>query len=137
MTKDSNSGEGAGKGAGGNSGWGFHSPLDLRATNPGEWQLLSPLVYTSKAGGVWIVPKGFITDLASIPRAARILIDRNGPSRPAATLHDYLYATGAVSRAEADSLFLEALEAASVSWVTRRLMHSAVRVAGWMFYRGE
>ena len=125
------------EGVGGDSIWGFHSPLDLRATNPGEWQLLSPLVYTSKAGGVWIVPKGFITDLASIPRAARILIDRNGPSRPAATLHDYLYATGAVSRAEADLLFLEALEAASVSWVTRHLMHSAVRVAGWMFYRGE
>ena len=119
------------------SGWGFHSPLDLRATNPGEWQLLSPLVYTSKAGRVWIVPKGFITDLASIPRTARILIDRNGPSRPAATLHDYLYATGAVGRAEADSLFLEALEATSVGWVTRHLMHSAVRVAGWMFYRGN
>ena len=119
-----------------NESWGFHSPLDLRAKNPGEWQLLSPLVYTSKVGKVWIVPKGFTTDLASIPRAARILIDRNGPSRPAATLHDYLYATGAVSRAEADSLFLEALEAASVGWVTRHLMHSAVRVAGWMFYRG-
>lgn len=114
----------------------FSTHLDLRATNPGEWQLLSPLVYTSKAGKVWIVPKGFITDLASIPRSARILIDRNGPSRPAATLHDYLYATGAVGRVEADALFLEALEAASVGWVTRHLMHSAVRVAGWVFYRG-
>ena len=115
----------------------FSTHLDLRATNPGEWQVISPLVYTSKAGRVWIVPKGFITDLASIPRTARILIDRNGSSRPAAVLHDYLYATGAVGRVEADSLFLEALEAASVGWMTRHLMHSAVRVAGWMFYRGN
>ena len=108
----------------------FSTPLDLRATNPGEWQLLSPLVYTSSAGDIYIVPSGMITDLASIPKLLRPAIDRNGLSRPAAVLHDYLYLIGSLSRKQADELFLEALLSCGVGSIVAKGMYWAVRAFG-------
>lgn len=108
----------------------FSTPLDLRATNPGEWQLLSPLVYTSKAEDIYIVPTGMITDLASIPKLLRPAIDRNGLSRPAAVLHDYLYLIGSLSRKQADELFLEALLSCGVSSFVAKGMYWSVRAFG-------
>lgn len=108
----------------------FSTPLDLRATNPGEWQLLSPLVYTSSAGDIYIVPAGMITDLASIPKLLRPAIDRNGLSRPAAVLHDYLYLIGSLSRKQADELFLEALLSCGVSSLVAKGMYWSVRAFG-------
>lgn len=108
----------------------FSTPLDLRATNPGEWQVISPLVYTSKAGDIYIVPTGMITDLASIPKFLRPAIDRNGLSRPAAVLHDYLYLIGSLSRKQADELFLEALLSCGVSRFIAKGMYLAVRAFG-------
>ena len=87
---------------------GFQTPLDLRAYQPGEWLLLSPLEYRSDSHGHgFTVPKNFITDLASIPRVLRGVFDQNGVSRPAAVLHDYLYCARLTTRAEADGLFLD------------------------------
>ena len=108
----------------------FSTPLDLRATNPGEWQLLSPLVYTSIAGDIYIVPTGMITDLASIPKLLRPAIDRNGLSRPAAVLHDYLYLIGSLSRKQSDELFLEALLSCGVSSLVAKGMYWSVRAFG-------
>ena len=108
----------------------FSTPLDLRATNPGEWQLISPLVYASSAGDIYIVPTGMITDLASIPKLLRPAIDRNGLSRPAAVLHDYLYLIGNLSRKQADELFLEALLSCGVSGFVAKGMYWSVRAFG-------
>ena len=108
----------------------FSTPLDLRATNPGEWQLLSPLVYTSSVGDIYIVPTGMITDLASIPKLLRPAIDRNGLSRPAAVLHDYLYLIGSLSRKQADELFLEALLSCGVGSIVAKGMYWSVRAFG-------
>lgn len=107
----------------------FEGYLDLRAGKPGEWVLLSPLSF-----GEYTVPAGFTTDLASIPRTVRPLVDRNGSSRAASVLHDWLYATRPVSRKEADALFLEALEASGVGWV-RYAMYCGVRAGGWVFWK--
>lgn len=108
----------------------FSTPLDLRATNPGEWQVISPLVYTSKAGDIYIVPTGMITDLASIPKLLRPAIDRNGLSRPAAVLHDYLYLIGSLSRKQSDELFLEALLSCGVGSFIAKGMYWSVRAFG-------
>ena len=108
----------------------FSTPLDLRATNPGEWQVIYPLVYTSNDGDIYIVPTGMITDLASIPKLLRPAIDRNGLSRPAAVLHDYLYLIGSLSRKQADELFLEALLSCGVNSIVAKGMYWAVRAFG-------
>jgi len=117
----------------------FLTPLDLRAYKPGEWVVLLALIYMAKSGVRHIVPRGFITDLASIPAFLRGLFNVNGLSREPAVLHDFLYCIQYTTRAEADALFLEALESAGVGWATRYSMYLAVRAGGWMYWgkRGD
>ncbi len=67
----------------------FPAPLDLRH-QPGAFYLtLSPFPYVG-AREYWIVPSWFRTDLTSVPRSFRWLIDVGGDHAPAAVLHDYL-----------------------------------------------
>lgn len=112
----------------------FLTPLDLRAYKPGEWVVLSGLLYLALNGARYMVPRGFVTDLASIPAFLRWLIDPDGPSRQAAVLHDFLYCIHYQTRAEADALFLEALEACGVGWATRHAMYLGVRSGGWVYW---
>lgn len=112
----------------------FLTPLDLRAYKPGEWVVLLGLLYLARNGARYMVPRGFITDLASIPRALRWLIDPDGPSRQAAVLHDFLYCIHYLPRAEADALFLEALESCGVGRATRWAMYLGVRAGGWVYW---
>lgn len=72
----------------------FRSELDLIAIDgrPDLWRFGAPLVW--EAGNETItVPKGFITDMASIPHLIDWLpnLDRDGLSRRPAALHDWLY----------------------------------------------
>jgi len=81
-----------------------------------------------------IVPAGFVTDFASIPRVAQVIIPKD-VGRRAAILHDWLYATngcrGFFTRAQADAIFLEALGVLNVFPPARWAMYSAVRLGGW------
>lgn len=113
----------------------FLTPLDLRAYKPGEWVVLLALIFMATDGKRYIVPRGFITDLASIPRLLRALFDVNGESRAAAVLHDFLYCIQHTTRAEADALFLEALKSCGVPWATRYSMYLGVRAGGWMYWQ--
>ena len=82
-------------------------------------------------GEVILVPRGYMTDFASIPRAARSFIDIFGNNAEAAVAHDWLYAVGeAGKRPYADDLFRYALMEQGVNLVTRNLMHAAVNAGG-------
>lgn len=65
-------------------------------------------VLFSYNGKSYIVPKGFISDGASIPKIFWSLIAPciDGRSIRAAVIHDWLYHTGILSRADADKIFL-------------------------------
>lgn len=116
---------------------GFLAPLRLEAHSANTWKLTHELIYLSKDSRLHRVPVGFKTDLASIPRLARVLIPINGKHRSAAVLHDFFYELKGkvkgrvVSRAEADNLFLEAMESEGVSYWKRYTMYWAVRAAFW------
>lgn len=78
----------------------FKSELCLTAIGgrPDLWRFTSPLIWEASNGpagpGETItVPKGFITDMASIPHVLDWLpnLDRMGLSRRPAALHDWLY----------------------------------------------
>lgn len=93
-----------------------------------------------------VVPRGMITDLSSVPRPTRPIIDRVGPHLEASILHDFLYVawqslTGREARSEdrrfADELFLIAMIEAGVGWLKRNAIYSAVRVGGWSAYEGR
>lgn len=59
-------------------------------------------------GKSYIVPKGFISDGASIPSIFWGLIAPciDGRTLRASIIHDWLYSTGILSRADADKVFL-------------------------------
>lgn len=72
----------------------FKSELDLIAIDgrPDLWRYGAPLIWDTDAETI-VVPKGFITDMASIPHFIDWLpnLDRTGLSRRPTALHDWLY----------------------------------------------
>lgn len=114
----------------------FTTPLRLEATTPGRWMLTSDLIWHSDTER-YVVPRGFETDLASIPRIFRWLLNQNGNSRRPAVLHDYLYRMQPISRAEADAIFRRALEVEGVILPGRWLYWLGVRLGGWIAWRGH
>lgn len=100
----------------------------------GEWVLFTDVVFRDSRGRTWVVPAGFITDLASIPRIARGIIEVNGKHRRAAVLHDYFYVMQQIRRAEADALFLEAMTVLKVPALQRHAMWASVRAGGWVYW---
>lgn len=110
----------------------FRTPLRVQASNvAGYWFLTDPLVWDDGITRIE-VPRFFVTDLASIPAPMRGILDTNGRSRRAAVLHDHAYAVGAMTRKEADQLFLRALMAEGVISIGRGLYYLGVRAAGWV-----
>jgi hypothetical protein len=119
----------------------FHAIPALHIGKGNRWILAGPLLYYSKLYDLHIqVPKQFKTDLASIPRGFRNIININGPHRAPAIVHDWLYAVRGemvsvrLSRADCDEIFREAMKHAGVSWLVRNIMYSAVRVGGWLSF---
>ena len=97
---------------------------------PDYWFLAEPLVWVSPGLRVQI-PKGFKTDLASIPAVIRNLLDVNGRSRCPAILHDWLYSSGILTREDADEHLRLALSEYGESPVTARVYWLGVRAGGW------
>lgn len=78
------------------------------------------------------VPKGFVTDLASIPRLLWRILPPIGAYDAAAVIHDFLYRTNGVTRKQADAVFNEAMALHQVSALVRWAMYRGVRLGGWV-----
>lgn len=76
--------------------------------------------------GGFTVPKGFVTDGATIPRIFWAILPPVHRYMPAAIVHDYLLTQG--PRAEADRQFKILLKRLNISRLRRFLMASAVRL---------
>lgn len=119
----------------------FTDPLDVRQDGD-EWVTLRDFSYwtdceeseaplSERCRTRIVVPAGFRTDFASIPRLLWPLIGHPaGRYAQAASLHDWLYRNHLVSRAEADRIFREAMGTLGVPAWKRSLMWAAVRVGG-------
>ena len=77
-----------------------------------------------------IVPAGFVTDFASIPRPFWSLLRPDGEYAYAAVIHDYLYWTQGRPRAVSDKIFKQAMEDFGVDAVTVATIYEAVRIGG-------
>ena len=77
-----------------------------------------------------IVPVGFVSDLASIPRLFWSAIRPEGRHAYAAIVHDYLYWSQDRPREEADQIFRIAMEDSKVAPTTVRTIYEAVRLGG-------
>lgn len=99
----------------------------LSKFNDGVYYLRAPIKWSSKEFGVSVVvPVGFVTDLASIPRGFWSLVPRDGPYADAAIVHDYLYWYQIVSKSDADRIFLRAMKDLEVSSGTAQAIYAAV-----------
>jgi len=110
----------------------FVTDLILQAEGPDFWIVQAPLQWREDNGELIVVPVGFRTDLASIPRLFRNLpfLDPNGISRRPAVLHDYLYSKQ-VTRISADYKLFKALRVEGASYATAWTFWAAVRCFGW------
>lgn len=98
------------------------------------YSLLAPLVFEWKKGrstNSVTVPRGFLTDFASVPPVARKFIPPVGPYAPATVIHDWLYKNKINDRKRADDVFLLAMKACGVNWITRSIIYRACRLFGW------
>lgn len=103
---------------------GFKTSLKVEKIGKNKWLLLAPLVFEGSA--VVIVPAGFETDFASVPRAAWWFCSpAAGNHAKPSVLHDYLCETSS-SQEFADKLFLEAMASNGVGRTKRHVMYWAV-----------
>ena len=125
----------------------FKTPLTVEVMESGNtFKLVYPFTQRSKRLKVSVcVPRGFVTDFASIPRGARLIIPKLGRHIKASVVHDYLYRHHIIkisdqvsyifNRKQADDLFLEGmLNLGAILWKAR-LMYWAVRIGGWLAWR--
>lgn len=104
------------------------SPLLLEPYGDRKWILKEEYVY--EINGYYLkVPKGFITDLASVPRVLWVFFPPYGKYTEAAVVHDYLYSkindTG-INRELADKIFNHIMKELGVSFYKRNSMYRAV-----------
>lgn len=98
-----------------------------------EWTLIASIRYKTSFGQ-WRVPRGFVTDFASIPKFIWSLYPPHGQYTRAAIIHDYLYQDQLVARKIADQVFKEQMQNDGVSWFTRNVFYLAVRTFGGPIY---
>jgi hypothetical protein len=119
---------------------GFLTPLRFEKIGAQRWLLLEPLVYRSESfAGVFVVPRGFQTDLASIPRVLWVIAPKVDIYDQATVLHDCAYANALTTYSDervylikefCDALFLEALRSLHVNAFRAQLMYLAVKRFG-------
>jgi len=114
----------------------FKTNLDVRSK--GEfWKLLSPLIFESEEFGEIVVPKGFLTNFASVPRIPVVYALFGNTSHSSATLHDFLYSKDTdFTRKTADGIFIEAMRSRKQPKWRRVPMYWAVRLFGKWHYKG-
>jgi hypothetical protein len=83
-------------------------------------------------GASVIVPEGFVTDLASVPRILWAIFPPFGRYTEAAVVHDYLYRIEA-DRKEADKEFYYIMRDEGVKKWKAKLMYWAVRLFGGIY----
>jgi hypothetical protein len=110
--------------------------VSLASEKNNRWKLIHRLVFVSDDIGEIIVPAGFETDFASVPRLPLVYMTTGDTARQAAVVHDYLYSIAQHPRKVADEVFLDAMKVSGVPWIKAHLMYRAVRLFGWMHYQG-
>ena len=85
-----------------------------------------------------VVPSGFRTDFASVPRFLWAVFPPTGYYQRAASLHDFCYCRGkmlVLTRWDADATFLRQMKRDGVGVRTRYTLWLAVRLFGGRFFK--
>ncbi len=129
---------------------GFQGPLKAEeiGTSCGRtvWRLLEDLVFVL-GPRKYVIPKGFETDLASVPRVPIVYLIWGDRAHREAVLHDYLYRKDSVilnecnlivsreiPKEDADWLFRTAMISRGQPYYIYQPMYLAVRIAGGSYF---
>ena len=117
----------------------FLNDLKITPLSDGKrWMVLDEFKYYSPLIRECIsIPKGFVTDFASIPRLPLTWIvgsPATGKYRRAAVVHDYLYFKKETDRDICDKVFREAMEEDNTPSWKKNIVYSAVRLFGKFYY---
>lgn len=113
----------------------FIGDLDTRLVDEKKdhHKLLAPFGFFSDLlGEAILVPAGFVTDFASVPRIIGAWLLYGGKGKRAAVIHDWTYSSQMVSRSVADAIFEEALKASQYDAWEVKGMYAGVRLGGWV-----
>jgi hypothetical protein len=97
------------------------------------YRLNKALIYESAFRGQIVIPKGFETDFASVPRVPIIYMMWGDRAHREAVLHDYLYRIDAdprLNRTECDGMFREAMISRGQPFYIYNPMWAGVRIGG-------
>jgi hypothetical protein len=111
----------------------FTNPLVLTMLPHRQWSVYEKFEYHVGQVGSGIVirvPKGFKTDLASIPRIVWSILPPHGYYGKAAVIHDYCYENGIESKRWADDVLLEAMGVLGIPRWKKEAIYRAVRLFG-------
>jgi len=119
----------------------FQTALVVEDLGNSTFKLRSPLVFfhAEDPTGIYVVPEGFITDFASIPRGLWNIVPKIGPYDRAATLHDAGYKLALLTESggrihatkpTVDLLFYNAMKADGVGSTRAWLMYHMVKLFG-------
>ncbi|RBY95520.1 hypothetical protein DQ237_13385 [Blastococcus sp. TF02-8] len=102
----------------------------VRRVDDDDWAVVEPLTYRGRRDR-FVVPAGFLTDFATVPRVVVWLVPRFGRYTAAAILHDWLCTegirSGVVTSREADGIFRRVMRENGVPVLRRWLMWTGVR----------
>ena len=88
-------------------------------------------------GRTLIVPKGFETDLASIPQPLQSFIPLIGNHLQAAIVHDLGYRTQiGFNKKDMDDMFYDAMRQLGVGWFKAQMMYQSVSLFGGSSFKG-
>jgi hypothetical protein len=113
-------------------------PVDVELLPDGRrFRLLSEDFYVTNAGETIVVPAGYITDFASIPRFLWWLLPPTGRYQYAALIHDRLYDLHNRKRIECDRILAEVMKRSGVPAWQRFAIYWGVRIGGGSHWKGR
>ena len=113
----------------------FLTRLLVEELDEPDWKLAEDFSYHSdRLNKTIIVPAGFVTDFASVPRAPLAYWLVGGIANKPACVHDFLYRSCTPTREDADAVFKEAMGVIGISQWRIQAMYAAVRSFGGQHY---
>ena len=111
--------------------------ISLRGDSDKVYVLKSPLIYESDILDRIVVPPGFQSDFASVPRVPIAYMLFGDRAHREAVLHDYMYRIDSqpvATYSQANCVFLEAMKVRGKNLFVRHSMYLGVVLGGWTSY---
>jgi len=120
----------------------------VQSKNPEEKVVIDEyILWSARLKSPIVIPRWFLTDLASIPRGFRGIVSKSGETEIPSLPHDFGYALNGykkhldrqprVSKSEWDLVLYDFCKHQNMSLLLRGLVYSAVWAGGWFAFKSE